>query len=100
MKEKIDFTTFCNRFKEYNRDDNFSYEGKRALFDYLEEFEESTEEEIELDIIALCCEYSEFEDLNEFWKSYNKETYPNFETIENHTTLIKINDESFIIQQF
>jgi len=29
------------------------------LFDYLEEYEESTGEEIELDVVALCCEYYE-----------------------------------------
>lgn len=41
------------------RDAQFSYEGKRALFDYLEGYEESTGDSIELDVIALCCDYTE-----------------------------------------
>lgn len=59
MKTTVNFSDFCDAFKSYNRDNNFSYNGKRALFDYLEEMEQSTGEEIELDVIALCCEYNE-----------------------------------------
>ena len=33
MKETIGFCQFCDRFRDMDRDDNFSYEGKRALFD-------------------------------------------------------------------
>lgn len=43
-----------------NRSDNFSFKGKKALFDYLEQYEEGTGQEIELDIVALCCEYTEY----------------------------------------
>jgi predicted ArsR family transcriptional regulator len=59
MKQSIGFCGFCDAFRDADRNTNFSYEGKQVLFDYLEEYEESTGEEIELDVIALCCEYSE-----------------------------------------
>lgn len=59
MKNSVNFYTFCDSFSESRRD-SFSYNGKKALFDYLEQYEEDTGEEIELDIIALCCEYSEY----------------------------------------
>jgi len=55
MHIQVTFSDFCDAFRDMNRDDNFSYEGKRALFDYLEEFEVSAE----LDVIALCCYYNE-----------------------------------------
>jgi hypothetical protein len=42
-----------------DRQDQFTYAGKRVLFDYLEQYEEDTGETIELDVIALCCEYVE-----------------------------------------
>jgi len=42
-----------------NRKTNFSYEGLEILFEYLEELEEGTDQEIELDVIALCCDFSE-----------------------------------------
>ena len=40
---------------------NFSYEGIEALFDYLEQLENDIEEPIEFDMVALCCEYSEYQ---------------------------------------
>ncbi len=47
MKEEISFSIFCNRFRDMNRDDNFTYDGKRALFDYLESYEEDTDTKID-----------------------------------------------------
>ena len=61
MKEQVNFCDFQDRFRGHNRQDQFSYEGKKALFDYLEEMEESCGTEIELDVIALCCEFTEYE---------------------------------------
>jgi hypothetical protein len=59
MKTTVTFCDFCDEFRKCNRNDTFSYDGKKALFDYLEEVEQSTGEEIELDVIALCCDYDE-----------------------------------------
>ena len=66
MKNTINIYEFKKWFED-NRPNNFSYEGLNNLFDYLEEYEESTGEQIEFDPIALCCEYTEYEDLQEFW---------------------------------
>lgn len=60
MKTSVNFYDFCRAFETCGRNENFSYEGKRALFEYLEELEESTGEEIELDVVALCCDYAEY----------------------------------------
>ena len=51
-------------FRLCDRMDNFSREGLELLFEYLEEYEDSCGVEVELDVIALCCEYSE-----DIWKS-------------------------------
>lgn len=58
MKTTVYFSEFRDYFHEI-RPDNFSYQGLRILFDYLEEFEESTGEEVEFDVIAICCDFSE-----------------------------------------
>ncbi len=100
MKQSINESQFIQAFDNMNRSNNFSYEGRQALFEYLEDYEASTGEEIELDIIALCCEYTEYESLEEFQKDYNKEDYESIEDIEDSTQVIHIDDESFIIQQF
>lgn len=98
MKSTVNFSDFCDAFEI--RKDNFTYEGKRALFDYLEEYEEGTGEEIELDVIALCCEYAEYESLEEFQSDYNADEYKTIDDIEDSTTLIRIDDNAFIIQSF
>jgi hypothetical protein len=100
MKENVNFSDFCDRFQNYERDDNFSYEGKRALFNYLEQYEEDTGEEIELDVIALCCEYTEYKNLEELQNIYSR--INSMEELEEHTTVIIFNDlsDGFIIQNF
>ena len=69
MKKTINFNEFCDEFSE-DRKNQFSYEGKKALFEYLEQYEEDTGEEIELDIIALCCEFTEYESALECARNY------------------------------
>lgn len=59
MKTTVSRYEFERAFVNHGRKDQFSYEALGLLFNYLEEYEESTGEEIELDVIALCCEYSE-----------------------------------------
>jgi hypothetical protein len=82
------------------RPSKFSYEGLLALFDWFEELEDQGNEQMELDVIAICCDFSEYENLKEFQNDYGDE-YESLEDIENTTTLIKIEDEEgFIIQQF
>ena len=99
MKNTINFYEF-SRWFEINRPNNFSRVGLEGLFDYLEEYEDSTGESIEFDPIALCCEYSEYEDLDEFHQNYDKEEYPDLDEIRDHTQVIELGNKSFIIQDF
>lgn len=50
---------FRDAFRQCGRQDQFSYEALELLFDYFEELEDSMGQEIELDPIAICCDYSE-----------------------------------------
>ena len=99
MKKTVNFYEFRDWF-EKNRPNNFSYSGLQTLWEMLEEYEDSTGEEIEFDPIALCCEYSEYEDMEEFWQDYDKEDYPDEDAIMDATFIWSINYESFIIQKF
>ena len=65
MYQTIDFYDFRNAFATFDRLDNFSPEGLRAVFDYLETYEDETGEQIELDVIALCCEFTEYESIQD-----------------------------------
>jgi hypothetical protein len=55
MIQTINVSDFRDAFKACGRADQFSYEGLGALFEYLEEIDP----DFELDVIALCCDYSE-----------------------------------------
>jgi hypothetical protein len=58
MKITVSVYDFRDAFIKL-RPDNFTYSGLTVLFDYFEEIESDTGEEIELDVIAICCEYAE-----------------------------------------
>ena len=58
MKQTVNTSTFIAEFREYDRYDQFGYDALEVLFEYLEELEADTGEELELDVIALCCDYS------------------------------------------
>jgi hypothetical protein len=59
MKTTVYFSDFCDAFNQMGRKDQFTYDGLRVLFDYIEEVEESCGEEIELDVIGICCDFAE-----------------------------------------
>ena len=99
MKITITFNDFESRFQSYGRGEQFSYEGLQVLFDWLEDFESDTGEDMEFDVIGLCCDFAEYENLKEFQAEYGKE-YESIEDIENDTIVIPIDKESFIIQAF
>ena len=61
---------FRESFRLAGRMDQFSYEGLEVLFDYLENLSEDTGESIELDVIALCCDYYE-SSIQELIDNYN-----------------------------
>ena len=68
--QTIDLYQFREAFRAYNRMDNFSYEGLEVLFDYLDNLSDDIGEPIELDVIALCCEYYE-SSIEEIINNYN-----------------------------
>lgn len=60
---------FRDAFRAAGRNDQFSYNGLECLFDYLEEYSESTGEPFELDVVALCCDFYE-EDAQDIARNY------------------------------
>ena len=58
MKQTVNESDFIEAFRAHDRMANFGYAGLKVLFEYLEEMERSTGEELELDVVALCCDYS------------------------------------------
>ena len=99
MIQTINESDFTTAFHRAGRGDQFTHKGLLALYEYLEEYEESTGEQIELDVIAICCDYSEYESLKDFQEDYGDD-YESIDEIEHATQVIMIDDTSFIIQAF
>tara|TARA_R110000822_G_scaffold34579_16_gene98161 strand:- start:69 stop:428 length:360 start_codon:yes stop_codon:yes gene_type:complete len=75
MKQTINQTQFINAFTtKYSSKDNFSYEGLVLLFDWLEDYEADTGEEVELDVVAICCDFSEMS-LDDVVQAYDIKHY-------------------------
>lgn len=100
MIQTINFYDFEVGFKLHHRSHHFSPSGLRTLFDYFEQYEEDCDTEIEFDPVAICCEYTEYDSIGDFWLDYDQEDYPDMEAIEYNTQVIMIDEESFLIQAF
>ena len=87
MKTTATITDFVNAFEKL-RPSNFSYEGLESLYNYLTDYEQDTGEEIELDVIALCCDYSEYKNLEEYKQNYS--SINSIKDIQDATTYIPI----------
>lgn len=59
MKKTINFTDFQDAFIKSDREDSFSFEALQYLFNYFEKLEEEMEQDMELDVIDICCTYEE-----------------------------------------
>ena len=99
MVKTIDVDDFRKAFCDMGRREQFTHEGLKVLFYHLAECEEGMSEPMELDVIALCCEYCEYENLDDFQKDYSRE-FQSIEELKHATQVIMIDDTSFIIQLF
>ena len=109
MKMSVDFNLFVKAFENYNRSDNF-INGLEHLFEYLEELEKDTGEEIELDVIALCCEYSEYSSAEEIIAAFDhnqefadadpEDLEALHELLSEYTSVICCEEDCIVIQDF
>jgi hypothetical protein len=111
MKNTVTLSSFRDSFQAKGRGEQFTYRGLEALFDFLEEMEEAGGAEMELDVIALCCEFSEYAtawecvddcgyslDEDEFFNSDEREE-ASLEYLRENTILIEFKG-GIIIQNF
>ena len=109
--KKVNFNTFYDAFQA-SRSQNFSYEGLNVLFDILEDQANDMGEPIELDIIALCCEWSEasLDEVNDDYSLVDAEDYQDdnwlqyheaiFEALNERTTAYHVDSGTVVYQQF
>jgi len=105
MIDTINKYNFIDRFRSSDSyANNFSYEGLSALFDYLEDYEDDTGEQIEFDLVALCCDFTEYENLQEIKDNYSD--IESLEDLEGYTVVVPVYNlngslsDRLIIQNF
>ena len=97
MKDTINESQFVDEMSK--KDHGFSYDGAKALFEHLAQYEEDCDQELEFDPIAFRCEYSEYDNLKEVQENY--QDIKNLDDLRDHTTVIEIpNSEKLIVQAY
>lgn len=111
MKNTVGFCEFQDAFTNCGRGESFTYDGFKALYDYLTQLEDDCGTEIELDVIALDCEYTEYDSIKEAYEVY-KDDYDSLcedeeerderanEYLLENTQVIHMNNGGTIIANF
>ncbi len=112
MKQSVTFSSFVDAFRAHDRQEQFSYAALRVLFDEFEDYEEQTGSEVELDVIAICCDFVEMS-VQEVIDSYMSEerteleempeerrTEVVIEWLVDHTWFMGNTGSSLVFQQF
>ena len=102
-------SSFIDAFTHSSRKDQFSYEALEAIFDYLEDYSDSTGEPVEFDVVGICCDWSE-----EGWEGIAKDYVVDLSDceseqdkieavryfLEDNTQYVLLSDDSFVFVQF
>ena len=90
MYIEVTESIFINSFLAI-RPDNFSYAGLKALYEY---FIEMGSEEMELDVIGICCDFCQYDTEQEALEAYDVES---MYELGQKTTVIECSDSTVIV---
>ena len=62
---------FRDEFQSYGRGDQFSYNAFEALFDYYVDMAEGCGKPFEMDVIGICCDWTEYDTMQEAAEYYD-----------------------------
>ena len=102
MKTTVNFSDFVDGFTKLEfRKDQFSYDGLKLIFDYLESFEEDGDE-IEFDPVGICSDFTETT-VPEFNSDYGTK-FSSIEEIEEyldqHTSVIGRTEDNIVFENY
>ena len=105
MKTIVSEYQFVDAFRLCGRETQFTVPARRALFAHLEDYEDSTGEELTLDPIGICCEWAEYPSAISAAQAYGYEDEIDggdesaIEYMRNRTQVIEF-EGGVVIQQF
>ena len=88
-----------DEFRHFERGEQFSRQGFDALFEYLDEFSEDIGEDIQLDVIALCCEWSEYASSKEACDQYSDDIQT-LDDLNDHTLILFLDNGGLMVRDF
>lgn len=107
MFTRVNLSDFRDAFRSAGRKDQFSYDGLRVIFDYMEELEDSIGEPVELDVVAICCDYAEMtpeEIIVAYSIPYDAAEDDLWDTVrdylEDRTSIVGETDDTIVFAQF
>jgi len=85
---------------ELMQDENagWTYEGAKALAEYIDSYASMENETYELDRVALRCEFTEYESLEDFNADYGD--HDSWDDVAEKTTVIEFGTGSAIVRQY
>ena len=105
MKTIVSEFQFVDSFRACGRETQFTVPARRALFAHFENIEQWTDTEIELDPIAVCCDFAEYPSALKaakdfgFQEGIDSKEESALEWLQNRTQVIEF-DGGLVIQQF
>jgi hypothetical protein len=109
MIQTVNNSEFHNAFNRMDRGNQFSYEALNLIYEYFESIESVTGEQIELDVISICCAYTE-SSVEQIIRDYSIDCDDIEDDeidahvlsyLEDHTTVIgQTSDLSIVYEQF
>jgi hypothetical protein len=109
MYTRINFEDFAESFVKMDREEQFSTEALRALFEYYEGLEDDLGEIFELDVIVICCAWSEYkiEELPDVFDQFERGTFDELtgdelmmyikDVLEDITTVLDVGGGSVLV---
>ena len=83
-------SAFMDEFSRMGRGDQFSYEALESLFDFYDEIED-----FELDVIAVCCEWTEYENEKEALAACGAE---DLDELQNKHFMLELDNGRLLVQ--
>ena len=80
---------FVDEFKSWpQRKNQFTTHALVALYKYYEELSDDMGEDIEIDVVGICCDWSEYKSLESYCEDYGAE-FDSIDNLRNETQVIE-----------
>ena len=93
-------TMFINEFDAHNRSENFSRKARAELYENFMQMADDSNTPYVLDVIAICCEWVEYESIEDFLADYDTDGYDPEEWLQENTHCLCFDDDCILFANF